>query len=650
MAVQSVRVTSVEPFEGGASFGEAGPYEYVQAVVDIAVDPANALNANIVDLAYAERGADGLVHAEADLRILRPAGGGRGNGGLLYSVVNRGNVGLPFNLTRGGDASAPGVPAAGDAFLLKRGWTVAWSGWQFDVIRGGAALGMDAPNALIDGEQIEGEVRLELHPASVQRSMRLLDGTAAQSGRTEPVYPPVPGTEEHAQLRVRETLHGPGTLIEPSRWQFAHDVDGKPEQDYRYVWLEGGFQPGRVYDLIYRTRTSPVVGMGLAAVRDVVSHLKYGQPGQPRLIPEITRAIGTGSSQTGRFLRQYISDAMNFDEQRRPVFDGLFVYVAGGRRGEFNHRYAQPAEGLATNFGDAPPYAWQDSEGGLADRQRAVGGVPKMMSLTSAWEYWRGDASLAHTDVHATRDIGDSEETRYYLMASVDHVGGAPDTAKRMRLANPGAGVDPGPLARPLFLALDRWITDGTPPPASRVPRIADGTGVRPEVVLGAARALPGLHVPDPEGFPTMRHLDQGPQAAEGVAQWPAGYGDVYPSIVSAVDADGNEVGGIRLPEVQVPVATLTGWNTLTEHGQYRLVAALCGSRLPFALTRAEREANGDPRPSIEERYASRDDYLAKVEAAAQQLIADGFLLPEDAEPAIASALRGYDALFAARG
>lgn len=387
MAIESLRVASVEPYEEGRTWGEAGPYEVVRGTVAFALDPNAAANQRITDIALTERGHDGLVRAEADFCVLRPADAARANGGLFVSVPNRGNVTIPFGLGPAPVlATLPaGVIPHGNSLLLSDGWTIAWCGWQFDLDRGPRQLGLTVPQALHDGRPIEGDFRIELRAGSDSSSLRLLDATAVLAGRTQPVYPPAGLDQPGASLSVRETPSGQRIPIPRERWRFAHEKHGVIEPSPAHIWLEDGFKAGNIYEAVYRTAYCPVAGIGMAATRDFTSALRYNHAPALAIAP-VNRVIGMGISQTGRFLRGFLADGFNVDESGRPVFDGLFIHIAGGRSGEFNHRYAQPNEALAHGFGERAGGPWESPDGGLLDRQRALGGVPKIFWVNSAWE------------------------------------------------------------------------------------------------------------------------------------------------------------------------------------------------------------------------------------------------------------------------
>ncbi|HZU77521.1 MAG TPA: alpha/beta hydrolase domain-containing protein, partial [Dehalococcoidia bacterium] len=351
-------------------------------------------------------------------------------------------------------------------------------------------------------------------------------------------------------------------------------------------------------------------------------------------------------------------------EARRQVFDGLLPTVAGAHRGEFNHRFAQPSVQASRGFGQLPPFCDEpqqdprtgERQPGLLDRQRAAGGVPRIMYLNTAAEYWpgdvsRGSASLLHTDLAGQRDVEPPPEVRIYTFAGTQHGSGALPlrrvSATGSRAAHHLNVLDFTPLIRAALVNLERWVTRGEEPPPSLFPRLADGTAVPLATVLDRLRAIPGISLPDAEQLPAPRRLDLGPEAANGIGRYPVQTGAAYPRFVSAVDEDGNELGGIRLPDLVHPVATYTGWNPRApETGGTGQLVMMWGSTLPFPAT-AARQRNGDPRAAIGERYRDREDYRARVQTAAEQLAAQGYLLNEDVPLVVQLALGRYDAFAA---
>jgi hypothetical protein len=401
--------------------------------------------------------------------------------------------------------------------------------------------------------------------------------------------------------------------------------------DDEHVWLEGGFRAGVYYEVTYRSRISPVAGTGLLAFRDAAAHLRREHRAE--------HVFAAGGSQSGRFLRSWLAEGLNLDETGEQVFDGLLVDVAGGRRGEVNFRGAQPSLMYPVGFTTLPPFAHDD----LLARQRAIGGMPRVIFTNSSWEYWLGDAGLTHVDVDG-RDLPESEDARSYFFSGIDHYGSLVEAKNRLPLANRPNPLDSAGLGRAAFDHLVAWACDGTPPPPSQVPRVADGTGTTRAAVLAATPDIPGAVLADPEALPWLREIDLGPHADKGIGRWPPVDGARRPDIVSAVDADGNEIAGIRLPTVAVPVGTYTGWNPRwPTDGRPGTLFARCGSFWPFARTEEERRRTGDPRPSIAERYRDRDDYVARATAAAEVLVAARLLDETDVAAAVGAAVRLYD-------
>ena len=651
MAVAGLEVTARRPYRSGMAFGDVGAYERLDGMIHFAVDPAHPANAAIVDLGKACDAA-GHVTFSADFGLLQPIDASRGNRRLIFDVLNRGSKrAVPrMNHVPQERAMAPDIDP-GDGFLFHRGWSVAWCGWQWDVHRSETLLGLDAPEALgSDRSPIVGTVRVWFQPNTRQRHKLLAD-------RMHQPYNAADRDQPDALLRVRDWPDGPPTVIPRDRWRFARDEGGAPVPDDDYIWMAEGFTPGKVYEVIYRTRRCPVVGAGLLAVRDCTSFLRYSDTPENPCAGRIDATIGYGVSQSGRFLRHYLYTGLNVDEAGRQVFDGLLIHVAGARRGEFNHRYAQPSDQHQPSFGHLSPFADDPQIDpvtgqtyGLLDRQRDLGGVPKIVYTNTAAEYWRGDTSLMHTDMAATRDVEPPAESRIYLFASTQHVAGSlplvdSTGAGEPRGRHPFNAVDYAPLMRAALVNLERWIAAGTEPPPSVFPRLADGTAITGAEAIAAFRRIPGLDLPDPARLPVIRRVDLGPDAARGVGYYPTVPGERYPHYVAAVDADGNEVGGIRMPDVAVPLVTYTGWNPRhPETGGAEQILPMQGSTFPFARTADERARTGDPRPAIAERYRDRDDYLARVRAAARELVEHRYLLPEDVPLTVAIAAERYDA------
>ncbi len=657
MSVSHFEVTRRTPF--------AFDYERVDGTLHFAVDPGHPANTRITDLDKAPRDADGRVCFWADFVVLQPAERARGNGRLLYYVVNRGlRVGVPFNRAAPRLSTLPPTDEidVGDGFLMRRGWTVAMCGWQWDVQRQPGLMGLEAPQALAaDDQPLRGRISIAFQPNETH-SHHLLSHWPLHPppGRQPYAHQPYPAAdlyEPTAELTVRDSPGGPRTVVPRDKWRFARRVDGQPVPDDAYVWLEGGFLKGHWYEVVYMTRICPVVGTGLLATRDSVSWLRHATSADNPAAGRLDFTYGHGRSQCGRFLRQFLYDGLNVDEDGRQVFDGLIPHVAGARRGEFNQRYGQPSETSPRGFGGLFPFTSDQrtdpltgQTDGLLRRQRELGGVPKIFTTNTASEYWRADCSLIHTDPSGTRDVEPPAEERIYVVAGHQHSAGVPlgsdTTPIGARGANQFNMVDGSPAERAFLINLDRWVADGVEPPPSAFPRLADGTAVTRESVLERCAALPDMTLLDIAHLPRLRRVDLGPETDRGIGRLPAEIGDPYPSYVSAVDADGNEVAGIRVPDISVPLATHTGWvprhPCLGGAGQF---LDMMGTTLPFAATERERRERADPRPAIDERYRDREDYVAQVRHAAQTLASAGYILAEDVDLAVDLAARRYDVL-----
>jgi hypothetical protein len=652
MSVAHLEVTNRRPF--------AFDYERIDGKLHFAVDPRHPANARIVDLDKAPRDANGQVRFWADFMVLQPQAADRSNRRLLYFVVNRGGcAGVPFNRFT---PRLPTLPPtedidAGDGFLMRHGWTFAVCGWQWDVQRQPGMFGLEAPQALgADGQPIQGRITVAFQP-NEPHSFHLLAHWPLhpQPGRQamyHQAYPVASIDDPQAELWAGPT-RGATSLVPRSRWRFAREENGRLVPDDSHVWLEGGFQPGTWYEVTYTTRICPVVGTGLLATRDAVSWLRHDNPFDRPL--DFT--YGTGRSQCGRFLREFLYEGLNLDEQGRQVFDGLMPHVAGARVGEFNMRYGQPSETTSRGFGGRFPFTSDETTDpltgqtdGLLRRQRQLGGVPKIFTTDTSSEYWRSDCSLIHTDPTGTRDIEPPAEERLYVVAGHQHGSGVARlvdaTAVGARGANSFNMVDGLTPQRAFLINLDRWVSEGVEPPPSTLPRLADGTAITREAALEQFAALPGMSLLDVSLLPRLRRLDLGPDASRGIARVPLEVGEPYPSYVSALDADGNEIVGIRVPDVSVPVGTYTGW--VPRHpatGGAGQLLDMQGTTLPFAATPRERQESGDARPSIAERYRDRDDYLAQARAAAVALAQQRYILDEDIDLAVELAVERYDAL-----
>ena len=651
MAVVRIDITKREPFADSEAFDRVGPYEYLQGTAHFAVNPLHPRNAVITDLELAPRQADGTVAFTADFAMLQPADAERGNRRMFFDVMNRGRktVMPRFN-------DAPDIvdhtlpPNPGNGFLMRQGYTVAWCGWQADVPPTPGLMGLQAPEALGQHGSLQGRVLIQFQVN--ERTPQLL-----LSDREHTPHPAADANEAAALLQVRDHPNAPPTEITRAAWSFVQ-VDGDAAPNY--VHLHTGFEPGRIYQLVYTTRGSRIVGLGFAAVRDIASFFKYGRFDGNPCAGRLDYAYAFGASQSGRFLRQMLYHGLVEDEEERLVLDGVIPHVAGAMRGEFNLRFGQPSKDICFIIPEMFPFTdtpqtdpLTGRQGSLLEKPETRGKVPKVMFTNTSAEYWRGDAALIHTNLETMRDQKESPFVRRYHFAGTHHTSGffplaGWRAADGIRGQLPFNTVDFNPLLRAALINLDRWVSEGVPAPASRHPSLKDGTSVPSDSLAPVFAELPGVRFP-PEVTRALR-LDYGPETGHGrTVRLPAGEGETYPALVSDVNAEGNERAGIRLPDLSVPLATHTGWNLRHESvGNPDLVigitGGLAGWTLPFAATRADREASGDRRLSIEERYACREEYLRRVRAAAQELIAAGYVLAEDLPRIVAAAGLRYDA------
>jgi hypothetical protein len=643
MAVTALEIKTCSPFAQGTAFGDVGAYEQLDGTVHFAVDPAHPSNAGIADLQLAPRDAHGLVRCWADVRILRPAALQHGNRRLLLDIVNRGNPTVLTNFN-----SAVGRMEPGNGFLMRQGYTVVWCGWQDDVPATPGLIRIQVPEAIdAGGKPITGKIAVTFQPDAHMHVQLLAD-------RMHRPHPAQDLHDREAVLTVQDHEDAPAQTIPRQQWSFARLEGSDIVPDATHIYLASGFVPGKVYQVIYTTAGAPVIGLGLLATRDIVSFLRYGsaQESNP-CAGHLQYAYGFGRSQSGRFLRHFLYLGLNEDEQDRLVFDGLIPLVAGGGRGEFNQRFGQPSNSNKYSMKNLFPFhdtVQTDPETGHTDgllaRLYARGKVPKIFFINTSAEYWGGHAALTHSDLDGKHDLPPSEAVRIYHFAGTQHGPGnllltdtgAADDSRGQHRPN---SVDYRPLLRAALVQLDRWVTAGQTPPPNCHPRLDEGTAVPPERTATTFQALPEVQFP--AHLRSIARLDFGTEKALTTGL-PPKVGKPYANLVSAVDADGNERAGIRLPDISVPLATYTGWNVRhPDIGGPGQTLGLLGSTLPFAATRAEREAAGDPRPCIEERYVSKEDYLRQVHQAAEMLVQQGYLLAEDVLTVTEQAAQRYD-------
>jgi len=533
---------------------------------------------------------------------------------------------------------------------MRHGYTIVWCGWQHDVPAVDGLMRIHVPEAQSADGPLSGKLLVKFQPHAPSQVQRLADR----------LHRPSPTSALHvpdAMLLVWETEEAPPQMMPRTAWSFARLDAGQVVPDASHIYRASGFVPGKVYQVLYPTTGAPVIGLGFLTPRDLLAFLRYGtaQEGNP-CAGALHAASAFGASQRGQSLRQCLYLGLNEDEQARLVCDGFLAHIAGGKRGgDFTQRFGQPSSTLTPSMSDLFPFpdtAQTDPETGRTDgllaRFAARQRLPQIFLTNSSTEYWRGDASLSHTTVAGTHDVPPSASVRLYHYAGTQHASGTfplTDTSPidGARGQHPFNGVDYTPLLRAALVRLDRWVTRAEDPPPSRYPCLAEGTAVSPTQTAAIFTAIPGVGFPT--HLPRVTRLDFGPDAEAGLATTlPPVVGTPYPHVVPAVDQDGNERSGSRLPDLSVPVATYTGWNLRhADMGASDQLMSLMGATIPFPVTREAREAGGDPRLSIEERYPTKAEDLAQVRRAAQALVADGYLLAEDLELVVSQASQRYE-------
>jgi hypothetical protein len=605
-------VTSIDVTERS----DDGGYERIVAKVHFAVDRALEPNRVIADIDLAPRNAQSKIEFSADMYILRPRDAAKRNGTLLVEIPNRGGKGLAsmFNL--------------GDNFLLEQGFTLVWVGWEMDLPPTPGLLRADAPIATNQGKPITGLVRSEWEGGDgvgsgppTDRVTNISLGDRGQIG-----YAVADPMDPANKIFVHGTVDGERRLIARGDWSFY---------DPTHVSMPAGFEPGKIYEVIYRAKDPVLVGLGPTAVRDAVSYLKYGGVNSPLadFNKDVLRAIGFGSSQSGRFLRSFVYDGFNRDENTRRVFDAVWANIAGAGRGEFNARFGQPSRDGHPFFNilypvDVPPFLDESrcercvTDDGLLAKAKLTETVPKIFYTNGSYEYWGRAASLIHTTPDGKQDAPLAKTTRIYFFAGSRH-GSGNLPPRRLMAQNLDSTVNYTAGMRALLVAMQAWLAEGKQPPPSVYPLIAPTDG-KTQLVSVSAYAFPKI-----PGVATPLHNRQAFRL--DFSQQPPKLGPPFPTLVPQVNLDGNETSGILMPEVQVPLASYTGWNLRSPKiGAPDQLYSMAGSWIPFPVDKTQRKKLKDPRLSIQERYPTKDDYLGKITAAAQQLVKEGFLLDRD--------------------
>ena len=620
-----VEITSKQDVLGGKQFGTGGAYEKLVGKVYFSVAPGNEHNKIIADIDKAPLNAQGKVEFSADLFILKPKDAKNANGVLFFDVVNRGNKQLLSTFNHAISSSDPTSEADyGDGLLMRGGYTLVAVGWQFDVLKDKNRIGFYGPVATDNGKPITGQTKAWFIPDKASDSFEFVGGYNTSA------YPPLDPTNADYRMTQREGWVAAARVLPRADWQFGRVQDGKVVADPNWVTLKGGFKAGQTYEVTYQSKNPPIAGLGFAAIRDLASALKY----KPDAVVHGKYVYTYGASQTGRYQRHLVHEGFTIDEQGRKAIDALFIQTGATGVGSFNERFAQPNE-IGSFTQTKFPIRYETTTDPVTGKRDGLGALvpagmePKMFLVDTGSEYWdRGRvAALRHVSMDGTQDLPDAPNQRIYLVAGTQHGSGT------WPPKDGGGQLDTNPndyrwAQQGLLVALDRWVRQGVEPPPSKHPLLSDGTLISQTKIK----------------FPVIADV-----------QWPyhvpGGYrGDVpgpyaaLPFLVPQIDADGNDVGGIRLPEQAVPLGTYTDWSFRSEKiGAPETLIAMQGSFIPFAKTKAEREKNHDPRLSIEERYPTRAEYMKQVEAAANKLAGDHYLLPEHVKPIVEAAGQHWD-------
>jgi hypothetical protein len=649
---------------GGAVFGNVGPYEQLDGIATGEIDPKDPANAVIQDIELAPRNARGMVEYSTKVSILKPMNMSSSNRAMLLEIVNRGNKLDLSTFNVGATAATP----QGDGFLESQGFTLVWVGWQADLVQPSSLITMvSVPIAhQKNGRTITGPVRSEfILPKPPQNAVLPIttQPILADSSSNTPGYATAHPDNSHDTLTMREHQNDPRVAIANSNWAYADctttPFPGVPNP--QKVCLRGGFDTDHIYELVYTAKDPIVMGIGLAALRDVGTFLRHESADDKGthnpLAGQIHWSLLNGISQSGRLLRTFLQLGFNRDEQFHRVFDGMQPHI-GSVRNYMNVRFAQPGRLAGTQHtekqypGSEGPLTYGKSfdpftgeEGGLLDRCEETRTCPKIVHTMSDIEYWEASGAFDTVDPSGTQDLDIPDNVRIYQFSSTQHGGFSPvvplPTASNgvcEQIVNTNSYTY---NIRALLIALYNWVSKGTEPPPSSYSTLAKGTLVAPEQV-----AFPSIpNVTGPHGIWNTRlvyrrgeHYDAA-DVSGVISIEPPHAGAEYPTLLPQVDADGNDLDGLRSVTLMAPLGTYTGWNVRGAGFSQGDACDLTGSYIPFALTRAQRRTSGDERASLQERYGSLQRYTAVAKAAAAHLVHRGYLLPTDEAAAVTSAV-----------
>ena len=612
MAVIDLDIQRREPYARNRSFGDYGAFERIDGVLHYGVDPNDIHNSNIVDIDLAPRDDAGLVRFSGDFTLIAPTD--RTPRALLLEVPNRGNR-LSFRMFNRANMQdlLHDSCAAGDGFIFRHGFALLSVGWQFDA----PGMKLQVPDATRDGRPLRGEVICRIQPSRDTKSLFV--------GQLGPASYRL-NQETTSQARLYEQIHPNATRVEIDRanWSFGRIADGALEPSDDHISSSHGFSAGRLYTLVYTASGAPVVGLGLLALRDAGAYFRSRK--YPGGTSPPGSAIAFGASQTGRVLRHMIYEGLYESEDEELVFDGLMPHIAGAQRGDFNHRFAQPSSVGVPACGQLFPFAGRTTTDSLTGRRdglfRNHRDLPKVFQTNTSWEYWRGDAALAHVSTSGDVDVEPVPQERLYLLAGTHHINAMLPVSHKLAhsgdsVCYPMNTVSYTPLIRAALLNMLEWIEGTSMPPPSQIPRIADGTLVDRKSVIAKFKSARGIdRLPDSAALPRLNVIDLGPQASQGVCSFPAREMQGYPALVCDVGDDLNEVAGIRLPDLVVPLGIHTGWNLRHEDdGGADQLATFAGFSL-FDKKLISRQ--------------TKSEYSKRVQSMIDRLVERHFVLEED--------------------
>ena len=623
MTVSNISIIKSAPYAGGQRFGKIGSYTEVDLTVNFEIGPDDYAHQVIADLPLCKE-SDQIVRFSSDAKILIPE---NGNNKLVLDVPNRGRNLILKMLNNSPEVSSSSSGwEPGNAFLLENGYTLTWCGWQHDVPDTPGLLTIKGPQPFQNGSPISGKITMTIQTNELTRYHLL----------SERGHSPLPAKnvgESAAILTVQENEDADPTVIDREAWNFGKEQANKFVPDPNYVFLETGFEPGKIYRVTYTSVNTIANGIGLLATRDWVSFLRNGAKGIE--CSTLDTVYGFGHSQSGRFLRHLIYLGLNLDAQNKKVFDGIIAHAAGARRGEFNQRFAQPSSAIKQSKSNLPPFSATTPDSlnheSLLDAQYERGGVPKLFLINTASEYWWAHASLSHTTPDGQNDLEPDPICRMYFYSGTQHSSGKfPLTTKDL-----GNGVesetyfnfiDYRPALRALFIQLVNWVEKDVNPSDNKVPRIDNGTLVPYHALRDTYKS--SKVIPDPVHIKQISQMEFS-DLEDDIQNVPKFFGDPLPVLVPSVNDSFNEYSGITLPEVAAPLGIHLGWNLRHARigGSGQIIGTIGSSIVPA------------------ESLQPKEDYLKLIETEFERLLKEGFALEFDREYIINEASIHYDAI-----